>query len=513
MSIYVFSLLIGYELSGVDVAQGRRSSYLCKRGIPVKHVFTSIPELKHIEHYINCGIQPEQMISLQLKMFGLDNLAGDFLVEKKIEQLKNNINIDNIVESEENVTLYINGNRFAVMEKKNDGRYFHTISFFEEERLIAREIYTDRLIYTHHYITVADDTGMLFAKLNRTVFVDNKGKKVCECFYEDGNEIYMYPNGMSFNRYELLEKSIKELYLTEKDTVIIDRPSYMEYIQPLLKYKNNARLSVFLHSLHYYEPGEGYEGLYLSYEYYGWFKFSKYIDDIIVSTQAQKEELISKYIEYNCYVPRIEVIPASGLEKLRYPVEERIPYSLITTSRINKRKNIEWMILSVVKAHEMIPQLTLDIYGTGADECVNSLKLLVKENNAEDYICFKGKADVSELYKKYEVYITTSLWETLGLSNMEAAGSGNAMIGLDVRYGNPLFIKNDINGKLIDFDLKEIEKEGTKDVTIEKLAKAIVEVFDDKECLEKYHENSYNIAKDFLDKEIEQKWVKFLNKS
>ena len=87
MSIYVFSLLIGYELSGVDFAQGRRISYLCKRGIPVKHVFTSIPELKHIEHYINCGIQPEQMISLQLKMFGVDNLAGDFLVERNLTQV------------------------------------------------------------------------------------------------------------------------------------------------------------------------------------------------------------------------------------------------------------------------------------------------------------------------------------------------------------------------------------------------------------------------------------------
>ena len=51
-----------------------------------------------------------------------------------------------------------------------------------------------------------------------------------------------------------------------------------------------------------------------------------------------------------------------------------------------------------------------------------------------------GYADVTEIYKNYEVFITASLGETLGLTTLEAIGSGDAVIGLNVRYGNQVLI-------------------------------------------------------------------------
>ena len=47
---------------------------------------------------------------------------------------------------------------------------------------------------------------------------------------------------------------------------------------------------------------------------------------------------------------------------------------------------------------------------------------------------------MTEIYKNYEVYVSASLLETLGLSIMEAVGSGMALIGLNVKYGNQVFI-------------------------------------------------------------------------
>ncbi len=86
---------------------------------------------------------------------------------------------------------------------------------------------------------------------------------------------------------------------------------------------------------------------------------------MVVSTERQKEELAEKLREYGCPVPEIAVIPAGGLQKLRYPEGERRPGSVLSVSRMDPRKKIEWIIRSVVKAHEKNPEIYLDIYGRG----------------------------------------------------------------------------------------------------------------------------------------------------
>ena len=166
----------------------------------------------------------------------------------------------------------------------------------------------------------------------------------------------------------------------------------------------------------------------------------------------------------------------------------------------------------MIRAQKVLPGLSLDIYGEGNIEYENMLKNIVRDINAESFITFKGLMDVSELYYHYDIYISASLGETLGLTCMEAVGSGNAMIGLDVRYGNRLFIKNHVNGRLIDFSIDDINKENIEDETIEKMKDAIVEVFGNKDILLKYQNNSYEIAGEFINKNIERKWLELFNR-
>lgn len=510
MSIYVFNLLVGYELSGVDIALARRNNYFKKLNTIVKYVFTDLPSKNYIERYNNLGIQLDEMISVHLKLSNADDVLGDYPVDLKIMELRKTMDIEDVVFEENEIVLYKNKKRVAVLMLKEDTKFFSTILFFESERLICTEFYTDRLLYTNHYITDSNN-GVLYAKLKRTTFVDEDGKITCECLYEDNGQKYLYPNGECLTKYELMERFICGLELTEKDIIFIDRPSYLDFVQPLFRYKNNAKIITFLHSGHYYKRKESPDSLYMNSEYYGWFRNSRYLDAIVVSTEEQRIDLIEKFQMYGCHKPRIEVIPVSGLMEVKYPQEKRKPYSLISVSRIDERKNILWMIKSVIEAQKILSEIVLDIYGCGNEKYEDSLKDFVRENGAESFVRFKGKTDVSEVYKSYEIFVTTSLWETLGLSCMEAIGSGNAMIGLDVRYGNRLFIQNDINGKLVDFNIDDIEKEGIEDSTIEKIKDAIIDVFADRERLISFHENSYLIAKEFMDERIEDKWLKFLN--
>ena len=89
---------------------------------------------------------------------------------------------------------------------------------------------------------------------------------------------------------------------------------------------------------------------------------------------------------------------------------------------------------------------------------------------------------------------------------MEAIGSGTAVIGLDVPYGNRLFIKPEENGYLIDYDMRNVDEEKLIDI----LAEKILDIFEDEQRLERFHQKSYEIARGFLTEWIEEKWKKLL---
>ena len=170
---------------------------------------------------------------------------------------------------------------------------------------------------------------------------------------------------------------------------------------------------------------------------------------------------------------------------------------------------IHWIIESVIRAHRKNEQISLDIYGSGSIDYMNALKKTVEKHQAQSYIRFMGHQDVMEVYKNYELFMTASTFETLGLSVMEAIASGNAVIGLTVKYGSGLMIRPEENGYLIDFvpgkDAEEEER------IISDMAERIVEIFEDRERLKRFQQHSYEIAREFFNQTVETKWEGLLN--
>ena len=252
--------------------------------------------------------------------------------------------------------------------------------------------------------------------------------------------------------------------------------------------------------------------MYFNFEYFYWFSHTHLIHTMLVSTELQKKELEQKLKEYNLHIPNIEVILASGLDKFHYPALSRKPYSLLTVSRLDSCKRLDWIIHSTIKAHKINPLISLDIYGEGPSWIAQSLQQIVNENHAESYIHFMGHCDVSEKYAQYEVFISASVFETLGLSIMEAIGSGNALIGLDVKYGNRQFIKHNYNGLLTNFDISLQDEPGYVEKVIQDISNNILALFSDQEKLITFQQNSYKIANDFLNSKIEKAWIDFFTK-
>ena len=125
---------------------------------------------------------------------------------------------------------------------------------------------------------------------------------------------------------------------------------------------------------------------------------------------------------------------------------------------------------------------------------------MIKKHGAEKYIVLRGQQNMKEIYQDYELYLSGSTSEGFGLTLMEAVGGGLPIIGFDVRYGNPTFIDDGENGYLIPVDEHMTAKE-----KIEALTDRLIRLFTEAD-LESFHNHSYEKARKFLTKEVEQGW-------
>ena len=525
MSIYIFSILSGYEMGGVDAAQARRGRMLDKTGEKVNYIFTDAPEEYYIQRYRNLGISDDKMISAHALLTGKANLSGRYPAGDYISEYQKSAQDLKVIREERQIQLFDGMKRVAVLDLREDEESVCAVNRYESERLIAQDIYTDRLMWTHHYIT-ADDGNGVYAKRDRTTFYDADGRVCFDMFKYEGEESdpyayvhgynsrsverYVFPDGEVLDQFAFLERFVSELNMTEHDVAILDRPLGEKWIEPLFRLKTLPRILVYHHSDHYFLPGEETGVLGWNKEYLYYIRNADKIAGFVVASEDQKADMKKRFKEFGLQAPRIYVAPTCGLEKLEYPVEERKPYSLITASRLHSRKKPDLVIRAIIKAHEKIPELNIDIYGSGIKEYVDELKAIVASARAEDYIRFMGHQDMDGRYLQYEAFISASTWECMSVSMMETVAAGNAIIGWDVRYSSRMYIENGKNGVRISVDLAELARPEYEEMYVDKMADAIVELFESREKIKSCESCSYQIAERFLDKKLTDTWVNII---
>lgn len=508
MAIYIFKLLVWTAPNGIDNAQGYRAKMLSSLSEPAKYIFTELPTSRDIDYYGKMGINVNQMLSIHQCFTDSSSLEASVRVEDKLKELKKRLCYTDMISSDGDIKLLRAGAVIAsLLRDEMNPNFCSTIHYFSNGcYLIRTENYIGKMVYVDYYVTALSDAGA-YAKCVRRLFCNSDGTVAYEQIFSKEGEWYLFPDGRICTSQEFFGEFIKKLNLTENDVVLLDRLTQPGFMQSMLRFGNRAKIIAVFHTRHFFEKGEDTDRIYLNDEYYDWFRYSEWIDTMVVSTLRQKEELAEKLSEYGCSVPAIEVIPAGGIDRIRYPKAERVPYSLVTVSRLYASKKVDWIIRSVIKAHDTNPEISLDIYGRGAVAHTKYLKDLVSENNADSYIRFMGYTDVTEIYINYEAFITASLGETLGLAVMEAVGAGTAVIGLNVKYGNQVFIHSEENGYLVDFNSAECDD----NQLVEEMADKIVRLFDEKEKLERFHNHSYEIAEEYLSEIVEEKWRRLLN--
>ena len=495
MTIYNINLGLGWASSGVEYAQAYRAGVFRKLNLSSKFIFTDMILADNIQHLTaNIGFDDDQVIWLynhftDIKIAPTSVTVDDVLAyfEGIEERREKNGKVLRIFFSDEDkfITCYL------VDEKKDLVQH---VEYVFAGNLVRKD-YFSYTRYCTEYFAPKDNVATLYQR----TFYNEDGTSAYDMFMNQGTEeVYRFKDRILYGKPALIRYFMKTLRLSKSDLVILDRETGIG--QVVFEEAQEAHLAVVVHAEHYSENATN-EDYILWNNYYDYqFTNADKVDLFIVSTDRQKEVLEQQFAHYTTHTPKIVTIPVGSVDELTKPQESRKPFSLITASRLAKEKHIDWLVKAVIEAHKELPELTFDIYGSGGEDSL--LREIIANHQAEDYIQLKGHAELSQIYSRYEVYLTASTSEGFGLTLMEAISSGLPLIGFDVPYGNQTFIEDGKNGYLIPSSSDHVEDEIKK-----AYAAKICQVYQENR-LEAMRAHSYQIAEGFLTEEILEKWKK-----
>lgn len=489
--LYNINFGIGWASSGVEYAQSYRAQMVRALNIPQKYVFLDFISAENIQtltHHL--GYKDDEIIWLYQYFTDIKIAPTTYTVEDVKQSI--DVPVERVEEQDKIVRLYF-GNQFATCYLKDKGApYVDRVEFVDNGNLIRKDYFSYTRIYSEYFVPV-NSTATIYMRQ----FYNEDGSVAYNEYIKNNTSVFKINGQTLFGRTAFIDYFMYSLNLSATDTVIIDRAT--ELGEPLFRHIGDARLGVVIHAEHFSENATDDDYILWNNHYEYQFSKAEKVDFFITATERQAEILRRQFKHYYDLTPRVEVIPVGSLDKL--PEGARVPFSVMTASRLASEKNIEWLIRAVAACKTALPEIQFDIYGEGGER--QKLADLIEELGASDYIHLKGHQRLSDVYHKYELFLTGSTSEGFGLTLMEAVGSGLGMIGLDVNYGNPTFIQHTKNGFLIPYQSHAAQI----NVIIEQYVRSIETFF---EAPDKYHDVSYKVARRFKTAVIQEKWRKLL---
>ncbi|HDH5069592.1 TPA: accessory Sec system glycosyltransferase GtfA [Staphylococcus aureus] len=492
MTIYNINFGIGWASSGVEYAQAYRAKLLRRTNQDTKFVFLDFIQSENIQTLTqNIGFKDQEVIWLYQYFSDISIAPTTYTLDDIERELGHEISF-----RERNgkiVRLYFNRkSSFVTCYLQNEQKdVVDRAEFVINSMLVRKDFYSYTRIFSEYYAP-ADNK----AKLYMRQFYNEDGSIAYNEYIDGDSSIYVFEDAVLYNKTEFIAYFLQRLNLTRDDIVILDRAS--DIGQAVLQHKGDSKVGVVIHADHYSNNMMSEQHILWNNYYEYQFSKAKYIDFFITATDIQNHMVCRQFEQYQGYRPRVYTIPVGSIDALSYPKLSRKPYAMISASRLANEKHIDWLVKAVIVAKRQVPELTFDIYGEGSEK--TRLRKIIDTHRAQDYIRLLGHVKLDEIYNDYELFLSASTSEGFGLTLMEAVGSGLGMIGLNVNYGNPTFIRDGENGYLVPFDTDE----DSVDDVIAKLAHAIVMYFNNGP--QAPHDISYEVAQQFMTQDIILKW-------
>lgn len=137
---------------------------------------------------------------------------------------------------------------------------------------------------------------------------------------------------------------------------------------------------------------------------------------------------------------------------------------IVSVGRLVEQKNFDLLIDAFYMLSEKYKEYKLIIYGEG--KLRNKLEEKIKDLGIQDKVILPGIVDnVKEKIYRSSVFVLPSLYEGMPNALMEAMALGLPVISTDCPCGGPrMLITNNINGKLVSVNDKEIMKEAIEEI-------------------------------------------------
>lgn len=490
--IYSFHHFYYWLKGGVESGMAYRAKIFRTLGLEAKFVFAT--------PFPNANIQHEtQMLgfldSEVIWMYGFFSDCRISPVTYGLKQLEYTFDGKNYISSRDGgIVKYIfPGERYyylAYLAPDTDDAV-HRVEIISNGCLIRKDYYTYCKIYSEYYTSI-ENSAYLYL---RRFFNEDGTIAYEEVMGDEWEVLYKFPDRLIYSLEELVGYMMSRLELTKNDVVLIDGEPGRIHRSAFILNASPAKVGFILHADHYIRSDEKHVFWYRIYEYA--LSHPEKIDFYITNTEMQSSLLREQFKQYKGIEPLVVTLPVVGLDELKYPMNGRRKHALISAGRLASEKHMDMVIEAVAEARKSIPDLTLDIYGEGEEE--GRLRDLIGRLKCEDYVHLCGFQKLDEVYQKYEAYVSASWVETLGVTLLEAVGSGLPIVGFDLPYGMQTFVDESENGYRV------------PPRNVEGLAKGIVRLFTEAD-MEKFRQHSYEKAGEYLTEALEKKWENVLGK-
>ncbi|AND80391.1 accessory Sec system glycosyltransferase GtfA [Streptococcus pantholopis] len=495
MTVYSINFGLTWANSGVEYAQAYRNQLLTQLNVDHQFIFLDFIWRHNIADLAaNLGFKSDEVIwlytfftdqKLAPTTFTLADLQK--LFHGRLSQKLSNGNFVRFFYKEEDVFL-------TAYLKEEGSDIVHRVEYVSQGKLIRKDFFSYTRMFTEYYAP-KDNKACLYQRR----FFNEDGTLAYDELIDGDESIFRLADQICYSKEEFIAYFIRSLALSSEDMVILDRS--LGIGSAVLPYVKPAKLAVAVHAEHFVKEASKDAAVLWNNHYEYPFSHAGEVDVFLLATEKQKSVLAEQFQQFTPYRPRLVSLPVGSISRLKSPKEPRKPFSLVTASRLVAEKQLEILIEATVQARQTLPDLSLDIYGQGSEE--SKLLQHIRENQAEDFIRLCGHQNLDELYQNYQVYVTASRSEGFGLSLMEALGSGLALIGFDVPYGNQTFIEEGKNGYLLSIS------DFNDGLLSQAFSQRIIDIFQSG-SLESMSEASYGKAEDFLTERVAHKWLELL---
>lgn len=493
---------------------------------------------------VNSGIEHAEF--KRLRLFHENNAQAKILTTKFTFRLKNNLKFENIPSINViNMFDFFAGNsndskKFTISDLNlpNDTHYSisdndHGYRLVKDNKPVSSIHWWDSIDKQISDVWYYDNTYRLMQKdsydmrgflaiseifndkdnqLVKEEYFSDSGKKYLEVFFHQSTSQHKaVPTLYRLNNYkgkdftfntkpELISFFLDEINLEYglNNTFISDRNNITNWAMTHMQ--TSAQKFEHIHNVHYIDDDDP-NSTFISSGFSDKERL-KQLTGIIAPSIRQTFD-IQKRVEHETVVHRVPVgiIFPEQYNKPKVEFKNREKYKIVFVARLSVEKRLEQIINIVINIHQKLPQVTLDIYGySNSSEEENKLKKIVKDNDADSYIKFKGYIhNINEVYDRAQIVGLTSKVEGLPLALIEATSHGVPTIAYDINYGPADIIDDGFNGALISDPSNQEEYEAR-----------LYDMLIDQDKLAKMSENAYKKAEDFYDTNVWKRWQEII---